>query len=704
MSLRSINAVIAPSLLADVGLSNSDLGLLSSAYFVSFASVQLPLGIWLDKYGPRRTESALLLVAALGAVVFATSTSLTGLWIGRALIGVGVSACLMGAFKAYRQWFAPEQQSQLASWMLVAGTAGALTATVPVSMALPLIGWRGVFWIIAALILLAAAAIFFLLRDVERRFAGERSQTGAASGNDGGYRSIFGSAYFWRMGFLGLVIHGIFLALQTLWAGPWMTTVLGKTPQQAGQILFALNFVLMLSYLALGWAGPRLVARGLNAHRLIGIGVGGIVLAMHQDLVLSGIVVAVVPLLAVIMILIVRRLVPLYRQGQELIDRTSRMLREQIIGANVIRGFVRQGHEIRRFDVVNKDLTQNNLRSALLVAGMMPLIMLVVNLSSVGVVWFGGHRIQSGEMRLGALTAFIAYILQILIAIMMAMYVFMTAPRAAACAERIQAVLDTAPEITDGPGSETPKGNTVEFRNVSFAYPGAEAPVLGGVSFTAVPGTVTAVIGATGSGKTTLLNLLPRFLAATGGHISIGGCDVRSLSLDTLRNLIAVVPQHSYLFSGTLAENLRMAAPAATDEELWRALGSAQAEEFVRMLPEGLEAPVSQGGTNFSGGQRQRLCIARALLREAPVYLFDDSFSALDYGTDYRLREAIGPLLRSATVLIVAERVATIVDAGLILVLEDGRLVAQGTHHQLMASSPSYREIAASQLVLEETL
>lgn len=432
--------------------------------------------------------------------------------------------------------------------------------------------------------------------------------------------------------------------------------------------------------------------------------VGGIVLAMHQDIVLSGIVVAVIPVLAVIMILIVRRLVPLYRQGQELIDRTSRMLREQIIGANVIRGFVRQGHEIRRFDAVNKDLTKNNLRSALLVAGMMPLIMLVVNLSSVGVVWFGGHRIQSGEMRLGALTAFIAYILQILIAIMMAMYVFMTAPRAAACAERIQAVLDTAPAITDGPGGATPEGHAVQFRNVSFAYPGAEAPVLDGVSFTAVPGTVTAVIGATGSGKTTLLNLLPRFLAATGGTISIGGCDVRSLPLDALRSLIAVVPQHSYLFSGTLAENLRMAAPSATDGDLWRVLGSAQAEEFVRKLPLGLEAPVNQGGTNFSGGQRQRLCIARALLREAPVYLFDDSFSALDYGTDHRLREAMAPLLRTATVLVVAERVATIVDAGLILVLQDGRLVAQGTHHQLMESSPGYREIAASQLVLEETL
>ncbi|MDN4644437.1 ABC transporter ATP-binding protein [Arthrobacter sp. PsM3] len=432
--------------------------------------------------------------------------------------------------------------------------------------------------------------------------------------------------------------------------------------------------------------------------------VGGIVLALQQDVALSAIVVAVIPVLAVIMFLIVRRLVPLYRQGQKLVDRVSRVLREQIVGANVIRGFVRQGHEIRRFQGVNRALTQNNLRSALLVAGMMPLIMLVVNLSSVGVVWFGGHRIQSGEMRLGALTAFIAYILQILIAIMMAMYVFMTAPRAAACAERVQAVLDTAPGITDGPGGATPEGNAVEFRNVSFAYPGAEYPVLDGISFTAVPGTVTAVIGATGSGKTTLLNLLPRFLAATGGEIRVGGCEVRGMPLDTLRSLIAVVPQHSYLFSGTLAENLRMAAPAATDQDLWRVLASAQAADFVRKLPQGLDAPVNQGGTNFSGGQRQRLCIARALLREAPVYLFDDSFSALDYGTDYRLREAMRPLLRTATVLIVAERIATIVDAGLILLLEDGRIVAQGTHQQLMESSHGYREIAASQLVLEETL
>jgi ATP-binding cassette subfamily B protein len=314
-------------------------------------------------------------------------------------------------------------------------------------------------------------------------------------------------------------------------------------------------------------------------------------------------------------------------------------------------------------------------------------------------------------MRIGALTAFIAYILQILIAIMMAMYVFMTAPRAAACAERIQAVLETRPAIADPPAGPAPAGspadrvpeNTVEFRGVSFAYPGAEAPVLDGVTFRALPGTTTAIIGATGSGKTTLLNLVPRFLDATGGQISIGGRDVRALPLAFLRSLIAMVPQQSYLFSGTVAENLRMGSPAATEEELWQVLRAAQAEDFVRELPRGLNAPVSQGGTNFSGGQRQRLCTARALLRAAPVYLFDDSFSMLDYGTDLRLREAMEPLLRSAVVLIVAERVATIADAGLIVVLENGRIIGQGTHKELMASSPSYREIAASQLLLEET-
>nr|WP_307731709.1 MFS transporter [Massilia antarctica] len=288
-ALRAVNAVIAPALVAEMHLSNADLGLLSSAYFVSFGAMQLPLGVWLDKYGARRTEASLLLCAALGAAVFASSASLAGLWIGRALIGIGVSACLMAAFKAYRQWFPLERQSQLASWMLVAGTSGALTATVPVTLALPVLGWRGIFWVVAALLLLVAGAIFFLLREVERQYqdgAGAARGTGAPAA-DGGYRRIFGSAYFWRMGVPGLLNHGIFFALQTLWAGPWMMTVLGRSAEQTGRILFAFNLVLLLSYLALGWAAPRLVARGWNTHRIIGIGIGGMVLAQAAMLATS---------------------------------------------------------------------------------------------------------------------------------------------------------------------------------------------------------------------------------------------------------------------------------------------------------------------------------------------------------------------------------------------------------------------------------
>jgi sugar phosphate permease len=281
--LRSINAVIAPALMAELGLSNADLGLLSSAYFVAFGCMQLPLGVWLDRYGPRRTESALLLVAAVGAIVFALSTTLAGLWIGRALIGIGVSACLMAALKAYRQWFAPERQSQLASWMLVAGTGGALVATLPVTLALPYLGWRGIFLMVAALLLLAAGAIFFLLREAERSHAATTTQGAAA--HDGGYRHIFTTPYFWRMGVLGLVNHGIFFALQTLWAGPWMMTVLGKSAQETGEILFIFNLTLMLSYLALGWSAPRLAARGWHTHRLIGVGVAGMLLAQFAMLV-----------------------------------------------------------------------------------------------------------------------------------------------------------------------------------------------------------------------------------------------------------------------------------------------------------------------------------------------------------------------------------------------------------------------------------
>jgi len=440
------------------------------------------------------------------------------------------------------------------------------------------------------------------------------------------------------------------------------------------------------------------------------MGIGGIVLAVQQDVALSAVVIVIVPLLLLVMYSIVRRLIPLYREGQDLLDRSGGILREQIIGTDVIRSFVRQGHEMRRFADINARLTANNLRSALLVAGMLPMIMLVVNISSVAVVWFGGHRIQAGLMNLGALTAFIAYIMQILLAIMMSMYVLMTAPRASACAERIQAVLDTEPSVSSSasagaqPRVDTIQPAAVSFQGVGFAYPGAEAPVLAEISFTAAAGTTTAIVGSTGSGKTTLLNLIPRFLDPTEGSVTLAGHDVRNLSLDQLRAAMAMVPQHSHLFTGTIADNLRMAAPAAPDHELWAALESAQAMRFMGDLPLGLATPVGQGGASLSGGQRQRLCIARALVRKAPVYLFDDSFSALDYDTDTRLRRALDGALADATVIIVSERISAVAGADLILVLDDGRLVAQGTHRELLETSATYREIAESQLALDGTL
>ena len=443
------------------------------------------------------------------------------------------------------------------------------------------------------------------------------------------------------------------------------------------------------------------------------MGLGGIVLALQQDVALSAVVIVIVPLLLLIMYLIVRRLIPLYREGQDLLDRAGDILREQIMGANVIRAFVRQDHEVRRFARTNSRLTANNLHSALLVAGMLPLIMLVVNISSVAVVWFGGHRIQSGLMNIGALAAFIAYILQILLAIMMAMYVLMTAPRAAVCAERIGAVLTTEPSVRDrqetsgGPSTAGSRfrlqdaRGIVQFSRVGFSHPGAEAPVLAEISFTAGPGTTTAIVGSTGSGKSTLLNLIPRFLDSTAGTISLDGADIKDLPLDTLRAAMSIVPQHSHLFTGTIADNLRMAAPDASDAELWEALEAAQTMRFMSELPLGLATPVGQGGTNLSGGQRQRLCITRALLRKSPLYLFDDSFSALDYDTDTRLRQALAARLSAATVIVVAERISAVENADLILVLDNGHLVAQGTHPELLESSSTYREIADSQLALD---
>ncbi|WP_261556304.1 ABC transporter ATP-binding protein [Frankia tisae] len=432
--------------------------------------------------------------------------------------------------------------------------------------------------------------------------------------------------------------------------------------------------------------------------------IGGIILAVNQDAGLSLLLVVIVPILAVIITLIVRRMRPLGRAMQERLDTVNRILREQITGLRVIRAFVRDDYERQRFGVANTELTDVSLRFGRLMALMFPLVLTVVNFSSVAVLWFGAHRIDAGHMQIGALTAFLSYLMQILMSVMMATFMFMMIPRAEVCAERIQEVLATDSSLRppDHPVRELRAHGLLELRGVGFRYPGAEDPVLRGVSLTARPGQTTAVIGSTGSGKTTLLGLIPRLAEATEGTVLVDGVDVRDIDPTVLARTVGVVPQRPYLFSGTVASNLRYGNPDATDDELWRALETAQAKEFVEAMPDGLDAPIAQGGTNVSGGQRQRLCIARLLVHRPEVYLFDDSFSALDYATDARLRAALARETAEATVVIVAQRVATIRDADQIIVLESGEVVGVGTHHQLMADNPTYREIVLSQLTEQE--
>ncbi|WTW98850.1 ABC transporter ATP-binding protein/permease [Streptomycetaceae bacterium NBC_01309] len=432
--------------------------------------------------------------------------------------------------------------------------------------------------------------------------------------------------------------------------------------------------------------------------------VGGIILALNQDVPMSLLLVAIVPALGIIVGVIVVRLRPLFRKMQDDLDTVNRVLREQITGLRVIRAFVKDDHERQRFEAANEELTDVSWRVGRIMALMFPLVMTVVSLSSVAVMWFGAHRIDSGDMQIGALTAFLSYLMQILMSVMMATFMFMMVPRAEVCAERIQEVLDTdstvVPPVT--PVRSVERHGYVELRDVGFRYPGAEAPVLRGIGFSARPGETTAVIGSTGSGKTTLLSLLPRLMDATEGAVLVDGVDVRTLDPVLLARIVALVPQKPYLFSGTIASNLRYGNPDATDEDLWHALDVAQARSFVEEMPERLDAPISQGGTNVSGGQRQRIAIARALVRKPEVYLFDDSFSALDYATDARLRAALGREIAHATVIIVAQRVNTIRDADRIIVLDEGEVVGDGTHTELMASNATYREIVLSQLTEEE--
>ncbi|MFB7336331.1 ABC transporter ATP-binding protein [Streptomyces adustus] len=432
--------------------------------------------------------------------------------------------------------------------------------------------------------------------------------------------------------------------------------------------------------------------------------VGGIVLALGLDVPLSAVLVAVVPVLGICVTLIVRRLRPLFRAMQVRLDTVNRVLREQITGNRVIRAFVRDEYEQQRFRKANTDLTEMALGTGNLLALMFPVVMTTVNVSSIAVVWFGAHRIDSGGMEIGDLTAFLAYLMQIVMSVMMATFMFMMVPRAEVCAERIQEVLDTSSSVVPpvAPVRELSRHGHLEIRGAGFRYPGAEEPVLKAIDLVARPGETTAVIGSTGSGKSTLLGLVPRLFDATDGEVLVDGTEVRDLDPQLLARTVGLVPQKPYLFAGTVATNLRYGNPDATDEELWHALEVAQAKGFVERLENGLDSPIAQGGTNVSGGQRQRLAIARTLVQRPEIYLFDDSFSALDYATDAALRAALTAETSEATVVIVAQRVSTIRDADRIVVLDEGRVVGSGRHHELMADNETYREIVLSQLTEAE--
>lgn len=526
------------------------------------------------------------------------------------------------------------------------------------------------------------------------------------------------TAFIWRVGGLMLAVAfgQVVSAVLAVWCGSRVAMAAGRdirTGVYQRVDSFSANDVSRFGAATLITRGTNdvqqvqlIILMGLNFMVMVPImSIGGIIMAVQEDPGLSWLVWVSVPVLLIIVGLLVRLLMPLFTRMQGNIDSINGVMREQIMGIRVVRAFVREDHETARFTDANAILTDTSVRIGRLFILMGPIITMVLHLATAAVLWFGGHRVDQGLVQVGSLTAFMQYLLQILVAVMMGTFMFMMFPRAVVCARRIGEVLDTSSSMMEPEEPvelEAPRGE-VEFRGVSYAYPGAEVPVLDTLSFRVEAGTTTAIIGATGSGKSTLVNLLPRLQDATSGEVIIDGAPVTALSRTTITESVGFVPQRPYLFSGTVRSNLHFGAPDATDEEMWHALETAQAADFVREQG-GLDYAISQGGTNVSGGQRQRLCIARALVSRPRVYVFDDSFSALDVATDARLRAALPNYTEGATMIIVAQRVSTITNADQILVLENGAIAARGTHEQLLTSSTTYQEIVNSQLSEENAV
>ena len=525
------------------------------------------------------------------------------------------------------------------------------------------------------------------------------------------------TGYIWRVGgiMLAITLVQVVFAVGVVWVGSRVAMAFGRDVR--GGLFHQVTGFSAQDVAHLG--APSLITRITNDVTQVQMLVlmactlfvaapititGGVIMAVREDATLSLMLLVSVPVLVLAIGSIIVRMIPLFQVMQERIDRINEVLREQITGMRVVRAFVREQHESERFGTANDELTYVSLVSGRLMAYFFPVVMITVNLSSVAAIWIGGNRIASGSMQIGALVAFLSYLIQILMSVMMGTFVAVLTPRAAVSAERIDEVLLTESSVAQAasPVTSIAERPSLRLEDVEFRYPGAEHPVLCNLSFEVSPGQTLAVIGSTGAGKTTLLSLIPRLYDASSGRIVVDGHDVRDIDQELLWSRVGLVPQKPFLFSGTVASNLRHAKPEATDDELWDALAIAQATDFVRAMPDGLESRISQGGTNVSGGQRQRLAIARAVVRRPGIYLFDDSFSALDLATDARLRAALRPVVTDAVTVIVAQRVSTIRDADQILVLEDGLTMGLGTHHELLEGCPTYAEIVESQMSLEE--